>query len=426
MQVAAQAPLVHARKAVAARPGVALGAAALGIVLLPLLHPKLPGNAAPVDVTLLLAVTATLLWAAASGQRVRFPYVVPVTVLVVAGTVAALLGDFPQRGAVALVQDLFLLAWCWAVANLARTPEAVSVLLRAWVWSAMAWAALLVVAVMANVPSIGGFDVEGGRAQLTFDHPNLAGSYFAVSLLVLWVGRRSRRPFAPLAASALLVTALLLTGSNAAIGGLVAGSLVAWVVSLTRNRRPILAVGIVAAVLSAAVLTALSINSTDVIDATQKSTNSLLRISLGRLERSTQDRAVQIQQLASLYRSGGLVGHGPASTQDVLLASGAPYVKEAHNDTAAVLVERGVLGGIGLILLIGAVGIRAVRLAHGLNDRYRRVVRSVYPLIGALVALSVMSLTHEVLHYRHLWALLGIVAGLYLWGRTAPSEERPA
>lgn len=423
MQVA-YAP-ARARSVVAAQPGVALRATALGIALLPLLTPRLPGNAAPVDAILLLAIGATLLWAGGTSQPLRFPYAVPVTVLVLAGSMAALLGDFPATGAAALVQDLFLLAWCWAVTNLARTPETVGVLLRAWAWSAVAWAAVLVVAMTLGLSFvIGAFDPEGGRAHLTFGNPNQAGNYFAVSLLVLWAATGPRRLVVWLAASAVLVTALLLTGSNAAIGGLIAGSLVAWVVSLIRKQRPMLALGVVVVALSAAILTALSLRSAD-LEATQETSNNLLRNSIGRIEGSGEERAIQLRQLSDLYRLEGLVGHGPAATDDVLLARGALYVKEAHNDLAAVLVERGVLGGIGLLLLIVSVGVRAVRLGHGLDERYRRVVRSVYPLIGTLVAVAVMSLTHEVLHYRHLWALLGILAGLYLWGRRAPSDGEP-
>jgi O-antigen ligase len=182
-------------------------------------------------------------------------------------------------------------------------------------------------------------------------------------------------------------------------------------------------VGVVAFL--AAILTGLAIRSAD-LDATRQTSNNLIRNSIGRIERSGEDRATQLRQLSSLYRLEGLVGHGPAATDEVLEASGAAYVKEAHNDTAAVLVERGVLGGVGLILLIGSIGVRAVRLGHGIDDRYRRVVGSVYPLIAALIVFGVGSLSHEVLHYRHLWALLGIVAGLYLWARTAPSDGRPA
>lgn len=413
-------------RAIAARPGAALGAAAFGIALLPLLAPKLPGNAAPVDAVFLLAIAVTFMWAGTTDQRFRLPYALPVTVLVLAGAVAALLGDYPESGFVAVVQELFLLAWCATIANLARTPDALGFLLRTWAWSATVWAAVLVIVVLAGFAPLAGFEREGGRAQLLFDNPNLAGSYFAVSLLVLWAARPARRSIPWLAAAALVSTALLFTGSNAAIGGLVAGSAVASVIWVVQHRGPIPAVGLVLVMLTTVILTAILIQRSGVIEEGPDTSNNLVRITLGRVERSSEGRAELIQHLFDLFRGQGFWGYGPASTFEVLEAEGAVYVKEAHNDSAAVLAERGVLGGIGLLMLIGSVGIRAARLGGGLDHRYRRAVRSVYPLIAALTALGIGSLTHEVLHYRHLWVLFGIIAGLYLWGRTAPSEERPA
>ena len=48
-----------------------------------------------------------------------------------------------------------------------------------------------------------------------------------------------------------------------------------------------------------------------------------------------------------------------------------------------------------------------------LSNEVRLVIPETAPLIGALVAMAVTAGTHEVLHYRHLWVLLGIVAALY-------------
>jgi O-antigen ligase len=414
------------RTAATERPGVALGLAALGIVLLPLLVPSLPGNAAPVDVILLLSAAATLLWAGWAGHRLRLPYVLPVALLVTAGSIAALLGHYPVRGALTVAQDLMLLAWCAVVANLMRTPEAARVLLRAWVWSATAWAAILVLAVAAGLSSVGGFSEQGGRAELTFGNPNLAGNYFAISLLVLWAGPRPRRTVVLLAATALLIAAILFTGSNSAIGGVVAGFLVAFVVSVTRKRGLIAALAVGVIMVSVAVLTSLSIQTDDLLGAARESSSAVVRNSIGRTERSGEGRVVHYWQLIHLYREGGILGQGPATTKEVLADRGAPDIKEAHNDYIGVLVERGVFGGLGLILLIGSVGLRAARLGEGLDDRYRRAVRSTYPLMGACLAVAIGSVFHELLHYRHVWTLLGIVAGLHLWGRATRSDRSPA
>ena len=38
-------------------------------------------------------------------------------------------------------------------------------------------------------------------------------------------------------------------------------------------------------------------------------------------------------------------------------------------------------------------------------------------LVGALVGLLIFSLTHEALHDRTVWTLLGLVAGIHAWAR---------
>ena len=53
-----------------------------------------------------------------------------------------------------------------------------------------------------------------------------------------------------------------------------------------------------------------------------------------------------------------------------------------------------------------------------LDPGFARVVTHPEFLAGALVAVAVSSLTHEVLHFRYVWPLFGLVACLYLWARS--------
>jgi hypothetical protein len=65
-----------------------------------------------------------------------------------------------------------------------------------------------------------------------------------------------------------------------------------------------------------------------------------------------------------------------------------------------------------------AVGVRAVAIARArLAPAYAALIHTPSAFIGAGVALSISSVTHEILHYRHVWAFLGILGGLYLYGR---------
>jgi O-antigen ligase len=107
------------------------------------------------------------------------------------------------------------------------------------------------------------------------------------------------------------------------------------------------------------------------------------------------------------------------------MAQQAPYPKEAHDDWVAAVIERGALGGLGLLLLVGEILIRAsrawdpLRLLLGL----RMVMPAPAYLVGALGCVLVFSFTHEVLHDRTAWTLFAFVAAVALWGRPKPLPQ---
>ena len=205
-------------------PLAVLGA---GVALLPLLNPKGPLNTAPVDLVLGAGILAVTVWAGTERLVVHLPYAVPVGGLAVAGLTAALVGDVPIGGVGAVVQELFLLAWCAAVVCVCHSPAGLRTVVRVWCLSATAWAIALVVLVAAGHPEVpGGKGGAGDRARLWFDHPNLAGNYFMLALFVVLATRCPRHPVARAASVCALIVAMLLAGSNAAllclpIGGLV-------------------------------------------------------------------------------------------------------------------------------------------------------------------------------------------------------------
>jgi hypothetical protein len=205
---------------------LALFGVAAGIAALPFLSPKGPGHTAPVDVIIGAVSLLALVWAASVRARVRVPYAVPVAVIIIGGAIGGIVGNSPNRALVALFQDVFLLSWCAAIATVARTPAAMRALLATWAWSSTAWAALLIGATAAHVRFISGIEgINGGRARFTFDHPNLAASYFVVSLFVVVLARRPRNPILRAGAILALLAAIVLAGSNAAFIGLAVGEL---------------------------------------------------------------------------------------------------------------------------------------------------------------------------------------------------------
>jgi len=72
-------------------------------------------------------------------------------------------------------------------------------------------------------------------------------------------------------------------------------------------------------------------------------------------------------------------------------------------------------------VLGAAVAVRARRVAApgGLPPRYLAVVPRPDLLGAGLVAVGMSALFYETLHFRHVWALFGLIAALEIAGRPA-------
>ena len=323
-------------------------------------------------------------------------------------------------GAIAIGQDLLLFGWCVAIANLCRTPGALAVVIRAWVWSSVVVSSVMIVGATTGWTALAGQEVEGGRAALLFPNPNQAGGYFAASFMVILVCGVIPRRGVKAVAALIVGTAMLLAASNAAIGGTLIGLLVAGILAVARRRGALVAITVGAIAAVALTAGAITFVRLDVVTAAQQSDVRLFRNTLGRSQQSAEDRLGRFEQLRELYLVQPLLGYGAAATKAVLAdgSYNSGNAKGAHDDYAATFVERGVIGAIGLMLLIGSlIRMTASFAARPLDPGFARVVPHPEFLAGALVAVAASSLTHEVLHFRYVWPLFGLVACLSLWAR---------
>jgi hypothetical protein len=398
---------------------LAVGATAAAVAMLPLLRPGGPGNVAPVDVLIAVALLAWLVWAGLSGLRCRFPYGLAVSVFVAGGAIGALAGPVPGAGILAVIQDLVLLAWCWAVVNVASSPGRLRILMATWAYSAIGWVVVLFVGIFAHATWITGqTSREGSRTALTLIDPNYAASYFVMSIMIIWATGYPRRRSVRMLGYALLVAAILSTGSNSGVVSLLVGSLTAGVVLLYRRGGMVAAVAASAAVLVGGAALSQVIDLKGIQQAAHGSGIAFLRDGIGRGDKSVGQRQMLVGESLRLYEAGGPLGQGPVSTKVRLKRDLAPFVKEAHDDYLAALIERGAVGFVGLLLLYVSIGRRMPALARGrLSAGYAAVVVRPHALVGATVGAIVAGAVYELLHVRHLWTLFAFVAALHLWGR---------
>ncbi len=385
----------------------------VAICAMPLLVPSGPGNTAIADVGILAVVVTVAAWLRTKAVPVSMPYVLPVSILMLAGSVAA----YHSGDATALlpvVQDLFLLVWCACIANAVRQYRwLLAIVLRAWVWSGIGWAIVLCVGRIARIGWMAGLSSkDGGRASLTFADPNLCANYFLVVFALLLATSVVRRRWARLLGAGAILLAMVFTGSNGGAVGLGVMVVVALVVGLVRRRGAVVAAAV--ACIAAAALGSVA-PSVDINAIGQQASDSfqVLRDSLGRTDESSGSRTELATETFGLYLEGDLLGVGPGRTKATLSGQAAPYIKEAHNDYLATLVERGAVGGVGLVLLLVVIAFRLGRVALWPQEPD---VRALVPrpewLLALCCALVVAGLFYEVLHFRHVWALFGLIAGL--------------
>jgi O-Antigen ligase len=398
---------------------LAVGAAATAVVALPLLVPHGPSNTSPVDVLILAAVGACLLWASISGHRWRFPYGAAIAVFMVGGALGAMAGPVPGYGLVALSQDLLLLAWCWTIVNMASSPARLRILLTTWAYSSIVWALVLLGAVAAGSHTIAGQAArQGGRTALTFVDPNVSANYYVISIMIICATQRPRRRSLRVIGYALLLAALFTTGSNSGIVSLVVAVVVARLVSLYHRRGAASAIAAFAAVVLSGFLIATNVSLKSIEEQAHSSKYTFIREGLGRGDKSVSQRQTLLHESTHLYETGGLLGQGPVSTKTRLDAEMAPFVKEAHNDYFAALTERGPIGLLGLFLLISSIGLRARVLGTSrIKPAYAGVLARPGAILGAVVGTMAASAVYELLHVRHVWALFAIVAAISVWGR---------
>jgi hypothetical protein len=398
---------------------IALAATAAGVALLPLLKPAGPANLGPVDLAIATAIGATLLWAGAAAQRWRFPYALPIGIFMLGGAVGALAGPVPIAGLTALVQDLWLLAWCWVIANVATTPARLKVIVATWVYSAIVWVVLLFVGLSVHSAFLTGqTSREGSRTALTLIDPNVSASYYVISLMLIWATQRPRARVARVAVYALLIAAIISTGSNSGIVSLLVGTSVAALVGAYRRFGAAAAIGVACLLLLGFGAAASQISIHGIQERAHASRFAFVRDGIGRGAVSVEERGALLHESVGLYETGGLLGQGPGSTKPRLQKEMAPFVKEAHDDYMAALLERGVIGVIGLLALVLTLAAVTISLARSrLRPDFATVLARPNALIGAVVGTMVAMTVYELLHVRHVWTMFGLIAALVVWGR---------
>jgi len=372
------------------------------VCLLPLEHWRFPFNVKPSDLALLLLTVYGLLKAGQTRQRLDFPLILPIWVILLSSSVATLVGFGSPDSLVAIVQEIYIFTWFIVLTNVlkALTLSDLDRLMKIWSVIACLVSITMVMGMLRIGPSIfyrSSYEqvtAEFIRATGTYDNSNSAAVYISISLFILLA--TSWPIWLRAAVAVWLFIGMFATGSNGALlstfGSLV---LFAGVYPALQNRRDykllVAVVGIGGGLVAVAFLV-LGLASSLLSGVGFATNNPLFFNTLARLSNSASRRLDIIAWAWDAYRRHPW-GTGPNS-----------FFSGLHNDYAAFLFERGPVGFIGWLWVIGAPLVRSLQAASQLANKHQR--QQMLLLGVGFLACAVNAVTHEVSHMRQVWLLV--------------------
>jgi O-antigen ligase len=263
----------------------------------------------------------------------------------------------------------------------------------------------------------GQIERQGTRVHLTLADPSYAANYLLLTFMIIWATGRPRRRILRHAASILVVAAMVPTGSNSGVMSLLVGVTVAVVIGIYRRYGIGPAASTLAVLAVGGYLLATGLSLVDIQERAHGSRHAVIRDGIGR-GTSVNQRSMLMGESVALYRDGSPFGTGPVSTKPRLRIAQAPFVKEAHDDYLAALIERGVVGFAGVVILVAILARHGLRIARGgLSPPFAATVVRPGALVGAVAGTMVVSVVYEIFHVRHVWTLFAFLAAVSIWGR---------
>lgn len=393
---------------------------AVTFILVPLQFFQLQQNVAPVDVWSMLLLPIYWLYLTQIRQTIRLPYIGAMWLILLGSLVGTFFAINPAQSLVAVGKDVYLYVGFVTVAAVLASfgPSAMQRTMAVWAGVVLLHGGLLIGEfvspdLLQQVSSyVAGFgEVNPYRASGLFYNPNLAGAYQLLGFVPLMTARPRRLIAWPL--GTFLFLSIAATGSLASMIGFAAGLIVATFArafhtgSLNQSVRMI--TSLMVPILILAGLTFAIINSNPDLQ------EALDYITVDRADRSAEGRFELWDRGFELLRSPtALWGIGPDSYQAL-----DELALPLHNDLLSFVVERGILGLLGLLLLFALTVGNSYRILRDLSSEEGETgVVAVF--FGTMVAAVIFSQFHQIFHYRWFWLVLAVQDALllrYITGR---------
>jgi len=367
--------------------------------LVPLIKPQFIYNLTLFDFINVVFIIFFLTYIFAKGE-LQIPLLIPIAVILIGSLISMFNAQVPVANSLALIIDLYLFIFFIVLYNVIETKRELKIFILFWI----VFAALEGIFMLADI-----FPNFVKRSLGTFLNPNMGSSYLGLSFFLLFqpyarVGKKLTLLF-----GFFILSGMLATKSLAGVIGFFIGALAMiilyWLRTGAFNRIKLVAVLLIIAIIGLVIYPQFA-----------KVPNLF-----SRFNRSSYARIESWKTGLDTFIKNPLgYGIGPAGFKEVGPEIGPEVGQEVggikftrkkrglHNDWLSFLVERGVIGFLGMVLLIGTITKMLFQTLR--TESSKRESLWITALFGMLIFTLSFSFTHEVLHFRHVWCLLVLIA----------------
>ena len=387
------------------------------LILLPVRVFEFPFNVEAGDIWILMGLPVMWMLLILERQPISFTYAVPIWLVLIATLLGTLAAPEPSNSVIVLLKESYLFVWFVTLIAVLSRLSARDLRRVMVVWSGVVILHGLLIIAQFLSHDIWMMTIRFAGSRRVFEHyrpaglfvevidfaggPNKAAFFQLLGYVPLLLARPSK--IVATISGIVLFASILATGSMGALTALSVGliSALAAVAVLSKQHLAFITKIFVQLAIAASLLGAAYL----VIGQYQDKQEHLERIVRGRAEKSSGGRLARWQRGLDELRDGGtwIWGIGPENFRVV-----DPLGKQLHNDLLAFVVERGLLGALGLVLFGVIAASRAVHLLLMYSQYPGRPRLEVVVFLAAMAAILFESLTHQIFHERQLWLVLAL------------------
>lgn len=385
------------------------------LILLPVYFIKLPSNMNLVDIWIIGGLPIFWLFFLLWRQTISTSYMLAFGLILVGSFASIYIAPEPVRGLIVTFKGIYLFVWFLTFAALFSrlNDKDLRRIMIVWCCVVVLHGCLIVAQFLSPDFWKISSSIAGHPSQYDFYRPsgmficedagcaNKAAFFQLLSFVPLLMAGLSKRLTVVL--GIFLLASMLATGSM--------GATIAFGAGLVISIFAILVFGKISAdnlKIFVLILVAISLFGGliySIASQNERFQEHIQRILLGRAERSSGGRFELWQDGIDhlLENNIPLWGVGPENFREI----GAKG-KQLHNDVLAFVVERGLIGLLGLVLFGGIAVGRAFYLFLIRSKSLQPSRLMVVVFLAATVAIVVESITHQIFHARQIWLVLAL------------------